>query len=475
MLPVRHPMPSTRTPNTPSRTRLRWCALWLLALGLLLNLSANVLAEDESPQVTLLEIDDTITPIMATYIDRGIDDAVKRGDSAVVLEIDTPGGLSSAMDEIIRNILASPIPVIAYVAPDGARAASAGMYITYAAHVAAMAPTTNIGSATPINLGGDDDAELSASDRKVINDAVAQVRALAELRGRNADWAESAVRDAANITASQAVELNVVDFIATDVNDLLQQSDRRVVSVPGGEVTVRTAGAEVRRTDMSIFEEIIQVTSNPNIAFILLSLGSLALIFELSNPGLILPGVAGGLMMLLGFYSLGTIDSNWAGLALLLFAFVLWVAEIFVPSHGVLTIGGALAFIIGGLLLSSSRNDDVLQLSRILIFTVAILLVGFFLAIAGAAARTRSMPVKSGADSIVGMIGEARSDLDPKGMVFVLGELWEGTSHSGLIAQGEQVRVTALHGIRLDVEPASAAEVPPGIASSSAESAATGA
>jgi membrane-bound serine protease (ClpP class) len=419
-------------------------------------------AADGDPTVTLLEVDGTITPIMATYIDRGIDDAIERGDAALILEMDTPGGLSSAMDEIIRDILASPIPVIVYVAPDGARAASAGMYITYAAHVAAMAPTTNIGSATPINLGGEEDTELTASERKVINDAVAQVTALAELRGRNAEWAEGAVREADNVTASQALELGVIDLIATDVNDLLAQSHGRVVSVPGGTATVNTANAEVRRVDMNLFEETLQVVSNPNIAFVLLSLGTLALIFELSNPGLILPGVAGGLMMLLGFYSLGTLDTNWAGLGLMLFAFILWVAEVFVPSHGVLTIGGVIAFVIGGLLLSNSQNDEVLQLSKVVIFTVAALLGGFFLLIVAAAARSRKLPVTSGAPSIVGAVGVARTDIDPLGMVFLQGELWQATSTAGPIAKGEQVQVAALRGIKLDVEPlAATSEAPP--------------
>ncbi|RIK36874.1 MAG: peptidase [Chloroflexi bacterium] len=447
------PQPRNARSAPARRGSLRWIALVCAVLGLVVGVSPTALADHGGPHVTLLVIDDAITPVTATYVDRGIERAIDRGHSAVVIQLDTPGGLSSAMDAIIRDILASPIPVIVYVAPDGARAASAGMYITYAAHVAAMAPTSNIGSATPIQLGQAEDTELTASERKVINDAVAQVRALAELRGRNADWAESAVRDAANVTASEAVRLGVVDFIATNMADLLEQSNGREVLVQGNLQVVNTAGAVTERTGMSFFERVLQVVSNPNIAFILLSLGTLALVFELANPGLILPGVAGGLAMLLGFYSLGTLDTNWAGLALLVFAFVLWIVEVFVPSHGILTIGGVIAFILGGLMLSNTRNDQVLQLSRWVIFTVALLLGLFFLTIVAAAARSRKIPVSSGATGLIGVIGVARTDLDPTGMVFLQGELWEGTSVAGPVRKGEQVRVTALRGIRLDVEP----------------------
>lgn len=461
MMMDRCPVPPYRLQVAPRRPPVRMIALFLMALGLALGGSHPVAADHGGAHVSVLEIDGVITPVMASYVDRGIERAVDRGDSAIVLRIDTPGGLSSAMDDIIRDILNSPIPVIAWVGPDGARAASAGMYITYAAHIAAMAPTTNIGSATPISLGGEEDADLTPSEKKVINDAVAQVRALAELRGRNADWAEAAVREADNITAREAVELRVVDFIARDIADLLAQSDGRMVTVSGGTITVSTANAAVHDIEMSFFERLLQVISDPNIAFILLSLGSLALVFELANPGLILPGVAGGLMMLLGFYSLGTLDANWAGLALMLFAFVLWIVEVFVPSHGVLTIGGVIAFVLGGLLLSNSRNDQVLELSRAVVFSVAIALGVFFLIIVGAAARTRAMPKRSGSDALIGAVGIARTDLDPEGMVFLQGELWNGRSIAGPIAKGERVRVTALRGIHLDVAPLAVDEPTP--------------
>ena len=413
---------------------------------------ATVTAADTGPRVALLRVNGAITPAMATYIGRGIADAGDRGDAAVILEMDTPGGLSSAMDDIIGNILRANLPVIVYVAPDGARAASAGTYIAYAAQIAAMAPTTNIGSATPINLGGSGNG-LSTSERKVINDAAAKIRGLAERRGRNADWAEQAVRDAANVTASQAVELGVVDFMAVDRAELLAKADGRVVEVNGQQVTVRTAGAQIETFGMSFFERFLQTLSDPNIAYLLISLGGLALVFELANPGLIVPGVIGGLMLVTGFYALGTLDSNWSGLALIAFAMLLFTAEVFVTSHGVLSVGGVAAFLFGSLLLANSRNGEVLRLSRSLVLAVTLGLATFFGAIVYFAARVRDKPPVSGASTLIGATGVVRSDLNLTGMVFLNGELWEATSTVGSIPRGERVIVTGVRGIRLDVAP----------------------
>lgn len=430
---------------------LRGLCLLLLAGGCLI-FAFPTGAQSTNQSVAKVEIDGAITPVMALYVDRGIDDAVERGDAAVMLEIDTPGGLSSAMDDIISDILHSPIPVIAYVAPEGARAASAGMYITYAAHVAAMAPVTNIGSATPVQLSGDDDGEESAMDRKVINDAVARVRELADLRGRNADWAEDAVRDAVNVGAQQAVDLNVVDFIASDYDELFAKADGREVRVESGMVTVETAGATLHDIDMSLFERILQIIVNPNVAFILLSLGTLGLVFELSSPGAIFPGVAGALMMIVGFYALGTLESNAAGFILIALAFALFVLEVFVVSHGILAVGGIIAFILGGLLLSNTRNPEVLQISRWVIFTVAILIGLFFIFVVGSVIKIRGKAPVSGDTSLIGATGVARTDLDPQGTIFLHGELWQAAvEDEPVILKGEQVKVQAREGIKLRV------------------------
>jgi membrane-bound serine protease (ClpP class) len=422
--------------------------------GLVLGGIASAGAQQSSRQVGLVDIDGTITPVMATYAGRGIARSAERGDSAVILRVDTPGGLSSAMDDIVSDILGSPIPVIVYVGPEGARAGSAGVYITYAAHVAAMAPATNIGSATPVQIGEEaDDGEETAMDRKIINDAAAKIRGLAEQRGRNAEWAESAVRDAANITASEAVELNVVNFVARDIDEALAQADGLEVNVRGEQVTVETAGATVSEIDMSFFEQLLQVITDPNIAFVLVSLGTLALVFEIANPGGIGPGAVGGIMLVTGFYALGTLDTNWAGLALMGLAFLLFVIDVFVPTHGILTISGIVAFLFGGLLLSNTRNDEVLAVSRTVIFTVTALMGLFFLFVAGTLWRSRGRPPATGESTLVGAIAVVRRPLDPDGMVFLHGELWQATSSGGTVGRGEMVRVLSVDGLHLTVTP----------------------
>ncbi|CAN5629700.1 nodulation protein NfeD [soil metagenome] len=429
---------------------VRVSALTLIALGLMI---APLSAQESRPSVTVLTVDATITPIVATYVDRGIDTAVDRGDDAVLIRLDTPGGLSSAMDDITSDILASPIPVIVWVGPEGARAASAGMYIAYVAHVAAMAPVTNIGSATPVQLGGEDGEEETALDRKVVNDAVARVRELADLRGRNADWAEEAVRDAVNIGATEAVELNVVDFLAADIDDALAQADGREVVLLGQSATVRTDDATLHGVEMSFFERVLQVLVDPNVAFVLLSLGTLGLIFELSSPGTIFPGVAGALMLVVGFYALGTLESNATGFILIGLAFALFILEVFVASGGVLTVGGIIMFVIGGMLLSNTRNPEVLQISRSVIFTVALLLGLFFFFVVGSVVKTRGQRPATGRESMVDLQGVARSDLDPRGKVFLEGAIWSAVAAGEpVILKGEPVRVLGRDGMVLQVK-----------------------
>jgi membrane-bound serine protease (ClpP class) len=444
--------------STLIRINLVWRALFVatLVLGMVLLGLQGVAADEHGRRVGLVSVDGTITPVMATYVGRGIDRAVMRGYDAVVLEVDTPGGLSSAMDDIVSDILASPIPVLVYVAPEGARAGSAGVYIAYAAHVTAMAPATNIGSATPVQLGGDDSTEETAMDRKVVNDAVAKIRGLAELRGRNADWGERAVRDAANIVASEAATIGVIDFVATSREDLLRQADGREVIVRGQPTTVHTAGAAIFPHEMRFFERLLQIITDPNIAFVLVSLGTLALIFELANPGGIGPGAVGAIMLVTGFYALGTLDTNWAGLALIGLAFILFAIDVFVASGGILTIAGIFAFLLGGLLLSNTRNDEVLHISRVVIFTMTAMMGLFFFFVAGSVWRTRGQPVQSGQNLLVGHIGVARSEMNPDGLVYVQGELWKATTTGQPIAAGERVRVTAIEGMRLTVTPATA-------------------
>ncbi len=426
--------------------------LIILAVSGISSASAN------GNHVDVLNVDGTITPTMRNYIRNGIKSAEKSGASAVVLRMDTPGGLSSAMDDIIQDILNSRVPVIVYVGPPGARAASAGVYITYAAHVAAMAPSTNIGSATPIFL--DQSGQASNVDdtltRKVVNDAVARIRGLAVQRGRNADWAEQAVRNAVNITSDEAVQQHVVDLIAPDVPSLLQQVDGRQVQTPNRTVTLSTAGASIHVKNMSMSEQFLQTISDPTIAYILLSLGMLGLFFELANPGAILPGVAGGVCILLGLMSLGNLDTIWAGALLMGFAFVLFLIDVYVPSHGVLTFGGIASFVLGSFMLASETDSPVSSISRVAIVAVTALVSAFFIFAVGAVVRTRLKRSTTGEEGMRGTAGVVRAKLDPEGYVFLSGELWHARSLVGPIDVGEVVRVVDVDGLIAIVEPETA-------------------
>jgi membrane-bound serine protease (ClpP class) len=352
------------------------------------------------------------------------------------------------------------VPVIVYVAPPGSRAGSAGVYITYAAHVSAMAPNTNIGSATPVSMGENGEQQMSPEMRaKVTNDAVAYIRALAEQRGRNADWAEQAVREGANVTAQAAVQQHIVDLLATNVDDLLRQLDGRVVQTAGGQVTLRTADAETHRTEMGYVDAFLHVISDPTIAYILLSLGTMGLFFELSNPGSVLPGVAGGICLLLGFYALGTLPVNYAGLALMGFALLLFVVDVFAPTHGILTVGGLIAFVLGSLLLFNVPDAQAyVGLSIWTIVSTTVIMGTFFVLVARLVARSQHSKVTTGREGLIGMHGRARTDLAPDGMVFVDGALWEATSVDGTATKGSDVEVIDVHGLHLQVRAADEAQ-----------------
>ncbi len=443
--------------------RLPWSTL-LALLGMVLLLLP---ARAADPVVPVVRADGAVSPPMARYIAAAIADAERQGAPAVVIELDTPGGLMSSSDEIIRSILESRVPVVVWVAPTNARAASAGVFITYAAQVAAMAPGTRIGSASPVALGGDLDETMA---RKVTNDAVSQVRNLADLRGRNADWAESAVRDATNITAEEAARLGVVDFVAADLQALLAGIDGRTVETAAGPVTIDTSGAATRDVQMGWIDQFLSLLADPTIAYLLLTLGGLGIFFELSVPGLGLPGVAGAIAILLGLYGLGTLPVNWAGVALIGLAFVLFVVDIFVPSFGTLTIGGLASFLFGSHLLFDGRTEG-LGVSPIVTWTVAALLAAFLLLLGGAVLKTRFLKPATGREGLVGAVGTARTALDPDGMVFVAGELWQATvagdsptpaafpaAARATIGAGMPVAVAAIDGLRVLVRPATAAE-----------------
>jgi membrane-bound serine protease (ClpP class) len=460
------PIPSLSPLSRPARI-LRMLPVATIALSLILLVIQPVIAsaqESSRPKVILAKIDGTITPVMERYVQRAINTAEKDNAAAIVFEMDTPGGLSTAMDDIVDDILQSDVPVVVYVAPRSARAASAGVFITYAAHVAAMAPGTNIGSASPIFT----DSDGSGTDgnetlrKKVTNDAVSQIVNLANLRGRNAEWGEAAVREAVNVTADEALKLNVIDLIAPDLPTLLDQIDGRTVQMETGSATLATKGATVRTLDMNVVEGLLQLIADPTIAYLLLSLGLLGLYVEFSHPGITVPGVAGGISVLLGLFSLGTLPVNWAGVLLIALAFILFAVDLFVPSFGTLTIGGLVSFVLGSYLLFSGDAPPGYQVARPVIWTVTGCLLAFSLFLGAAVLRARLRPPATGKQAMIGAVGRAKTALNPRGMVFVDGELWTSALEPGGPAElpaNSQVVVTRVQGLRLAVRPATAADL----------------
>lgn len=425
------------------------CLVWLFAAALLASCGGSA----PEGRVHILTLDGIINPVTAGYVERGIGSAEDSAAEVLVIQLDTPGGLDSAMRDIVQNISASSVPVVVYVAPAGARAASAGTFITMAAHVAAMAPSTAIGAAHPVGAGGED---LEGDIRsKAENDAVAYIRSIAEEHGRNADWAERAVRESESVPASEAVELNVVDLEAESLEELLATLDGREVTLTGGvAVTLETAGTPRHQNGMNFSERLLMLISDPNIAFLLLSLGTLAILFELYNPsGIGL--VVGGTALIVAFFSLGTLPVNWAGVALVLLAIGLFAAEFFVVSGGLLAVAGAVTLALGGLFLTTS-GQPAFEVSRWL----ALGLPAAIGAAVGTAAlfllRGRKRAAAIGREAMIGSIGVARSLLAPgePGYVSVRGERWRAQLDAPAgttVAPGGQVVVDRTDGLLLIV------------------------
>lgn len=413
-------------------------------------------------EALIADVKGAIGPATAAYVEQAIDDAEAREANVLVLRIDTPGGLDTSMRTIIQSILASKVPVVGYVAPSGARAASAGTYILYACHVAAMAPGTNLGAATPIEIGGlpdtgggegaTDEADGGdAKKNKLVNDAVAYIRSLAQMRGRNIEWAESAVRSAESLPAEEAVEKGVIDYMASDLSELLDKIDGRLVEVADGQVTIETAGVVRVHSEPNWQIELLAIISDPNIAYILMLVGIYGLVYEFSNPGAILPGTVGAVSLLLALYAFQLIPVNFAGVALLLLGLGLMVAEAFVPSFGALGIGGIAAFVVGSLMLVDAGGTGY-GVSSSLVIAFAITSAIVLIAAVRIALAAHTRPVVSGGEELIGAVGRAVAGFPGEGSVHLHGETWSAHSDQA-IAPGDAVTVEGRDGMTLLVRP----------------------
>ena len=404
----------------------------------------------ETPVIRHLSVASIITPITAAFITEQIDLANLERNAAVLIQLDTPGGLDTAMREIVQAELNSTIPVIVYVAPQGARAASAGTLITMAADFAAMAPGTNIGAAHPVAIGPGNQPD-STMMAKVENDAAAYARSLAQQRGRNQEWAEKAVRESLSISAEEALELLVIDFIAESPAELLQQLEGLTYLRNGKKITFSAPGAQLKLIEMNWRQQVLNALSNPNIAYLLMMLGILGIFFEISQPGVILPGVIGAIAILLAFFALSTLPVNYVGVLLILLAVVLFVLEVKVVSYGILSIGGIIAMAFGSLMLIDS-SEPYLQISRAVIAATVAVSAGFFLLATWMVIRTQRRPVSSGQEGMIGECGQVVETIDGKGQVFVHGEYWRARSSENIPAGEEVVVVALLDGLELEVK-----------------------
>lgn len=403
--------------------------------------------------VQWLTINGAIGPVASEMLENSLQAAAANNAEALVIELDTPGGLLKTTRIMCKSMLASEVPIVVYVAPSGSRAGSAGVFITLASHIAAMAPGTNIGAAHPVGLGGigGGDDTSSVMEGKITNDAAAFARTLAENRGRNADWAEKAVVESKSITEKEALDLNVIEIIAESGESLLDSLDGRVVSIGGEQDTLQTRNAIVIKTPMSFRLRVLDVISDPNIAYILMLIGIYGLFFELYNPGVILPGVIGGISLILAFFSLQLLPVSWAGVLLILFAVILFLLEIKVASYGLLSVAGVISMTLGSLMLFQPGMTGI-QVGLELIIPAAIVTALFFAFVVGMGLRAQSRKVTTGSEGLIGEIGVASTDLSPLGKVLVHGELWSARCPT-LVVRGSKVRVKSISGMELTVEP----------------------
>ncbi len=434
----------------------------LLGMAIVLGGAAGAFAAGE---VNVITIEGVIDPAMADYLERALGEAQENRAECLIIRLNTPGGLGKSMNEMVEALLNSPLPTVIYVAPRGAEAFSAGTFITLAAHFAVMHPDTVIGAAHPMQLiptpeppaeeGEKVREQSSAVMEKIVNAFATKARTIAEANGRNADWAEKAVRESATVTASQALELKVVDSLQPNMEELLKWLDGRTAEVKDKETTLHTKGAATVEIPPSAKDRFLHQLADPNLLLILLALAAMGILFELQNPGAILPGVVGGISLLLALYSISVLPVTTTGLALIGFGLLLLILDIKMPSHGILSIGGVIAFVIGAVMLVDTRYSGVVKMSWQVIVATTILLGGFFIFAIGAAVRAHLRKPTTGKEGMLGMKGKAASALseDTRGEISIAGELWRARSRQGNIAPGEKVEVVAMEGLTLVVQP----------------------
>jgi membrane-bound serine protease (ClpP class) len=430
---------------------------FFLAFAAALLLCATASAATSRPRVLAVKFENDVNPVTQDYVNDQIDRANEEGYDAVVILLDTPGGLATSMKKIYTKELASEVPVVVYVSPPGARAASAGVWIGQAGDILAMAPATNIGSSTPINVGGEDiQKDLR---RKVVNDAAASLRELARTHGRNVRWADAAVRRGENLGATEALRENVIDVMAPTLPALLDKIDG-TKTVPKG-IVMNTADAEITNVDMSVWQKILDTLIDPNLIVLFMSIGTLGIIVELWNPGLIFPGTVGAISLILGLFGLQVLPISAAGLLLMLLAFAFFAAEAFVPTHGAITVAGAVCFVLGALLLFEPAGETY-EVSLPAVIAIAATLAGVMALVAFKIVQVRRAPVVTGDSELLGQVGVVREKLSPTGIVFVRGELWQARSHSGPIEPGTPVRIDRIDDdLVLEVAPAEEPEPVP--------------
>jgi membrane-bound serine protease (ClpP class) len=416
----------------------------ILALLLLFSFPGDIISAES--EVYIIEISGSINPGVAGFLERGINKASENSVSCIIIKIDTPGGLGESMREIVKAIFASKVPVVAYVAPSGARAASAGVMITIAADIAAMAPGTNIGAAHPVGAGGRDIG--GKMSEKVTNDMVALVKSIAEKRGRNVKWVEKAVRESVSVTETEALKANVIDIVAKDMDDLIRQINGRKIANKG---VLKLEHPKITMIEENLRTKVLKTISDPNVAYILMMIGLAGLYFELSHPGAVLPGVVGGIAIILAFFAFQTIPVNYAGFLLIALAIVFFIMEMKIASYGLLSVAGIASLLLGSLMLFEGNGSDMTLSWTVLVPTIMVV-SGFFIIISGLVFKSHLLKPKTGARGLLGEIGVVKDPILQEGKVFVHGELWRAMSKNP-IEKGAKVRVLKVEGLVLEVEP----------------------